>query len=328
MQQQQLKDIQASSEQQQQLQDIQASSQQQQQQRTTAPTVKKFGSWFPSATTVKGAGHVTCNVCICLFYQYRPPHLGHSSSALPHVVLGQVHRPSVERAAAAQADPGDCCSCIIADSNSTVTRLCNHPRLNHVFRSCLCRWAPASASAAGRVLLAKASTAPSVARAPPPTPPTTCLSYLSQRLRHDALLGMVAALQGFHSAFLSTDFKFIKDLPPSQHFPQLNVFPVKELVTYGIRQAAEAPLSQVSSCGVRCVCPGLYVDGWQGGVHLPPQEFHKAMEKDNTVSLDDTYRLSMRDSSESGHHRRAQRVRDDHRPLRPSDAQGGGSAAH
>jgi hypothetical protein len=65
---------------------------------------------------------------------------------------------------------------------------------------------------------------------------------------------MVAALHAFHSAFLSTDFKFIKDLPPSQHFPQLNVFPVKELVTYGIRHAAEAPLSQVSSCGVWCVC--------------------------------------------------------------------------
>ena len=42
---------------------------------------------------------------------------------------------------------------------------------------------------------------------------------------------MVSQLQTFHKAFLSTDFKFIKDLAPSQHFPQLNVFPVKELVT-------------------------------------------------------------------------------------------------
>ena len=39
--------------------------------------------------------------------------------------------------------------------------------------------------------------------------------------------------------------KFIKNLAPSQHFPQLNVCPVKELVTYGIRQAEQAPLSQV-----------------------------------------------------------------------------------
>jgi hypothetical protein len=57
--------------QQKQLIDIQAQNVQQQQRQpsTTAPTVKKFGSWFPTATTVKG-GHVTGNVCICLFYQY------------------------------------------------------------------------------------------------------------------------------------------------------------------------------------------------------------------------------------------------------------------
>jgi hypothetical protein len=34
-----------------------------------APTVKKFGAWFPSATTVKGSGCVAGSVCICLFYQ-------------------------------------------------------------------------------------------------------------------------------------------------------------------------------------------------------------------------------------------------------------------
>ena len=61
-----------------------------------------------------------------------------------------------------------------------------------------------------------------------------------------ALQQMVSQLQTFHKAFLSTDFKFIKDLAPSQHFPQLNVFPVKELVTYGIREAEQAPLSQVT----------------------------------------------------------------------------------
>jgi hypothetical protein len=57
---------------------------------------------------------------------------------------------------------------------------------------------------------------------------------------------MVSHLKCFHNAFHSTDFKFIKDLPPTQHFPQLNVFPVKELVTYGIREADQAPLSNVS----------------------------------------------------------------------------------
>jgi predicted sulfurtransferase len=35
-------------------------------------------------------------------------------------------------------------------------------------------------------------------------------------------------------------------------------------------------------CVCVCVCLCVY-DNWQGGVHLPPQEFHKAMEQDNTV---------------------------------------------
>ena len=69
---------------------------------------------------------------------------------------------------------------------------------------------------------------------------TPCRSPSLAALQH-----MVSQLQTFHKAFLSTDFKFIKDLAPSQHFPQLNVFPVKELVTYGIREAEQAPLSQV-----------------------------------------------------------------------------------
>jgi hypothetical protein len=62
---------------------------------------------------------------------------------------------------------------------------------------------------------------------------------------------MVAQLRSFHKAFLSTDFKFIRDLAPSQHFQQLNVFPVKELVTYGIRETALAHLSQVRLSAVR-----------------------------------------------------------------------------
>ena len=72
--------------------------------------------------------------------------------------------------------------------------------------------------------------------------------------RFESLTKMVSELQSFHKAFLSTDFKFIKDLLPTQHFPQLNVFPVKELVTYGIREADQAPLSHVSN-----VCVALYV---------------------------------------------------------------------
>jgi hypothetical protein len=62
---------------------------------------------------------------------------------------------------------------------------------------------------------------------------------------------MVSQLQLFHRAFNATDFKFIKELPPAQHFPQLNVFPVKELVTYGIREAEQAPLSHVSGLSLK-----------------------------------------------------------------------------
>jgi hypothetical protein len=90
-QQQQIQEIQSSK--QQHIQEIQSSKEQQQQQqqqeqqRAPRPTVKKFGSWFPSATTVKGCGIVkgsgiaTASVCICLFYQCVRLPLPHDSAA-------------------------------------------------------------------------------------------------------------------------------------------------------------------------------------------------------------------------------------------------------
>jgi hypothetical protein len=80
--QQHIQEIQSSKEQQQQQQQ-----QQQEQQRAPRPIVKKFGSWFPSATTVKGCGIVkgsgiaTSSVCICLFYQCVRLPLPHDSAA-------------------------------------------------------------------------------------------------------------------------------------------------------------------------------------------------------------------------------------------------------
>jgi hypothetical protein len=102
--------------QEQQLDEIRASkkkSKQQQQQPAeelhcrAAPTVKKFGSWFPSATTVKGSGGVTGSVCICLFYQCLPLRPCCVSCG-PRVCsrCGQVRAAAVERAAAAEADTG------------------------------------------------------------------------------------------------------------------------------------------------------------------------------------------------------------------------------
>jgi predicted sulfurtransferase len=75
-------------------------------------------------------------------------------------------------------------------------------------------------------------------------------------------------LQHFDKVFHQTDFKFINDLSPDRHFAQLKVFPVQELVFYGIN-GEEAPLSK-------------------GGVHLPPTEFHNMLDtgKEDTVVID------------------------------------------
>ena len=62
------------------------------------------------------------------------------------------------------------------------------------------------------------------------------------------------------------NFKFVDGLEPSQRLKGLKVFPVTEIVTYGF-DPRHAPLHM-------------------RGKHLSPQEFHKALEGDNTICLD------------------------------------------
>jgi predicted sulfurtransferase len=64
----------------------------------------------------------------------------------------------------------------------------------------------------------------------------------------------------------NTDFKLTDNLPQGQNFPALKVFPVKELVNYGLSGAQ----------------PSLK----NGGVHLNAKDYHKKMEEPNTVIID------------------------------------------
>lgn len=73
----------------------------------------------------------------------------------------------------------------------------------------------------------------------------------------------------FDDVFKNTDFKFIDDLTPDRHFAQLKIFPVQELVFYGLNGKEDAPLGK-------------------GGVHLKPKDFHEMLSrgKDDTVVID------------------------------------------
>ena len=73
-------------------------------------------------------------------------------------------------------------------------------------------------------------------------------------------------LQSFHPIFAKTDFKFIDDLSGDRHFKDFKVFPVKELVFYGLN-AQTAPLSK-------------------GGTHLAAQDFHAKLAEKDTVVVD------------------------------------------
>jgi predicted sulfurtransferase len=66
--------------------------------------------------------------------------------------------------------------------------------------------------------------------------------------------------------FENVQFKLTDGLPTGQMFPQLKVFPVTELVNYGLEGKQ----------------PSLK----KGGTHLEPLEFHKKLEEPNTVVID------------------------------------------
>lgn len=70
----------------------------------------------------------------------------------------------------------------------------------------------------------------------------------------------------FDATFQQTDFKYIDDLSPDRHFTQCKIFPVQELVYYGLDDQ-QAPLSR-------------------GGVHLDAHDFHEHLQHENAVVID------------------------------------------
>eukprot|EP00611_Tribonema_gayanum_P027664 TRINITY_DN690_c0_g2_i2.p2 TRINITY_DN690_c0_g2~~TRINITY_DN690_c0_g2_i2.p2 ORF type:complete len:456 (-),score=112.48 TRINITY_DN690_c0_g2_i2:1980-3308(-) len=67
--------------------------------------------------------------------------------------------------------------------------------------------------------------------------------------------------------FGETDFKFTDSLPNGQAFKELNVFPVSELVGYGLAHDKAPPLTGT-------------------GIHLNAQDYHEMMKQPNTVIID------------------------------------------
>ncbi len=85
--------------------------------------------------------------------------------------------------------------------------------------------------------------------------------------RSDAIREFTKELKRYDPAtFSNTDFKYVDGQPDNQLLPQLKVFPVSEIVTYGF-DAKDAPLDM-------------------RGTHLTPHEFHKALENPNSVVID------------------------------------------
>jgi predicted sulfurtransferase len=68
--------------------------------------------------------------------------------------------------------------------------------------------------------------------------------------------------------FQHTEFKLTTDLPPLQQFKSLKVFPVVELVHYGLEGTKAPPISQF------------------GGIHLEPKDYHAKLAEPNTVIID------------------------------------------
>lgn len=109
-----------------------------------------------------------------------------------------------------------------------------------------------------------------------------CLSRLgiTGRLRvaregfNATLTGPTPAIRDF-TAFLrkadprtfgETDFKYVDGQTANKRLKDLKVWPVTEIVTYGF-DPADAPLDM-------------------RGTHLPPRDFHKAMEDSNSIMID------------------------------------------
>lgn len=88
-----------------------------------------------------------------------------------------------------------------------------------------------------------------------------------QTLRHFA-----RDLQGYHEVFKQTDFKYIDGLSGDRHFKDFKVFPVQELVFYGL--PSDKTMGNAN------------LGFMKGGVHLSAQDFHKKLTDPATVVVD------------------------------------------
>lgn len=82
----------------------------------------------------------------------------------------------------------------------------------------------------------------------------------------DCNLSSNLIITGKPLVFANTDFKLTDNLPYGQAFPALKVFPVTEIVNYGL--AGKQPSLA------------------NGGVHLNAEDYHEKMKQENTVIVD------------------------------------------
>lgn len=80
-------------------------------------------------------------------------------------------------------------------------------------------------------------------------------------------------LQGYHDIFRDTDFKYIDHLSGDRHFKDFKVFPVQELVFYGLPSD-------------KMVGGQVDLGSMKGGVHLEAKDFHNKLTDPDTVVVD------------------------------------------
>jgi predicted sulfurtransferase len=90
---------------------------------------------------------------------------------------------------------------------------------------------------------------------------------------YDGIRNWTSALRGYYNGYFKNmqdgdDFKYTDNLPAGQAFPKLKVFPVLELVNYGLGVDDPPPIST------------------KGGVHLAPADYNNKLKEANTVVID------------------------------------------
>ena len=90
---------------------------------------------------------------------------------------------------------------------------------------------------------------------------------------YDGIRNFTNALRSYYNGYFKDmrdgdDFKFTDNLPVGQAFPKLKVFPVVELVNYGLGVDDPPPISK------------------HGGVHLMPADYNEKLKEPNTVVVD------------------------------------------